>query len=68
MFATIILSRIRAYRRYREAIREALREPRPLTDREFGDTAVAPYYIDVIAPEWHLINHLLSASNSKGKN
>jgi uncharacterized protein YjiS (DUF1127 family) len=64
MFVTIILSKIRAYRRYREAIREAIGEPMPLTDREFGDIAVTPYYIDVIAPERHLITRLLNKSTS----
>jgi uncharacterized protein YjiS (DUF1127 family) len=63
MFVALILSKIRAYQRYREAICE----PMLLTDREFGDVGFSPNYIDVIAPERQLVIHLLNKSTSKQK-
>ncbi|WP_084731739.1 DUF1127 domain-containing protein [Microvirga vignae] len=45
MFVAFILARIRAYRRYRETIRELMQ----FTDRELEDLGISRYEIDVIA-------------------
>jgi uncharacterized protein YjiS (DUF1127 family) len=45
MFVAYILSKIRAYQRYRENIRELLQ----FTDRELEDLGISRYEIDAIA-------------------
>jgi uncharacterized protein YjiS (DUF1127 family) len=45
MFVSLILSRIKAYLRYRETVRELSR----LTDRELGDLGIARFDIDRVA-------------------
>jgi uncharacterized protein YjiS (DUF1127 family) len=45
MFVTMILSRVRAYLRYRETVRELSR----LSDHELGDIGVNRSEIDAIA-------------------
>ncbi|WP_262270544.1 DUF1127 domain-containing protein [Microvirga yunnanensis] len=45
MFVTFLLSKIRAYRRYRETVRE----PMQFTDRELDDLGIARHEIDAIA-------------------
>ena len=45
MFVAYILSKIRAYRRYRQTIRELMR----FTDRELKDFGISRYEVDVIA-------------------
>ena len=45
MFVTFILSKIRAYRRYRDTIRELIQ----FTDRELEDLGISRYEIDAIA-------------------
>jgi uncharacterized protein YjiS (DUF1127 family) len=45
MFAAIILSKIRAYQRYRQSIRELTQ----FSDRELEDLGISRYEIDVTA-------------------
>ena len=45
MFTTVILSKIRAYLKYRETVRELSR----LTDRELDDIGIARFQIDALA-------------------
>jgi uncharacterized protein YjiS (DUF1127 family) len=47
MFVTYILSRVRAYLRYRETVRELAQ----LTDRELDDLGINRFQIDAIARE-----------------
>jgi uncharacterized protein YjiS (DUF1127 family) len=49
MFTSFILSRVRAYLKYRETVRELSR----LTDRELEDIGVARFQIDGIARTTH---------------
>lgn len=45
MFVAFILSKIRAYQRYRDTIRELMQ----FTDRELEDLGISRYEIDAIA-------------------
>ena len=47
MFITYLLSKIRAYRRYRETVRELS----GLSDRELDDLGINRYEIDTVARE-----------------
>ena len=47
MFVSYILSKVRAYRRYRETVRELSQ----LTDRELDDLGITRFEIDAIARE-----------------
>ena len=49
MFTSFILSKVRAYLKYRETVRELSR----LTDRELDDIGVARFQIDGIARTQH---------------
>ena len=45
MFTSVILSKIKAYLKYRETVRELSR----LTDRELDDIGIARFQIDALA-------------------
>ncbi len=45
MFVTFILSKIRAYQRYRETVRELMQ----FSDRELDDLGISRYEIEIIA-------------------
>jgi uncharacterized protein YjiS (DUF1127 family) len=45
MFVAFVLSKIRAYQRYRDTIRELIQ----FTDRELEDLGISRYEIDAIA-------------------
>jgi uncharacterized protein YjiS (DUF1127 family) len=47
MFVTYILSKVRAYMRYRDTVRELSQ----LTDRELDDLGISRFQIDSIARE-----------------
>ena len=70
MLTAIILAKIRTYLLFRAAIREAVREPLPIMDHNFGYFGAFPNYFDLIAPERHLVNFMIRTSSlrSTGEN
>ena len=52
MFATYVMSKIRAHQRYRQITRELMQ----LTDRELDDIGISRYEINVIASRQNAVS------------